>query len=280
MDKKKHINVRDLSRQVWQIILFFLGRVQNAEVLYTNLGYTPSTLQNTGSQRGAGFRQYYYRNEKGTIRHKQPVPPNNNKNESSVLLAPPVKRTLQKGTFGVSSRDRYAGSMGHLGSRPPPADPKPTGYAKKFRIVYDNDPAKGYDFLFNEQTSDTFEKIMQYVSETLKQNLSKFFTLKNREVKSLRELYRCSEDVLIATANEQITEATLKAVREAIYSFKNASSSTSKNDSGFGEGGDSDLDRTPRLKPSAAAGSEGRRSQNVLHEAQRAKVKNTISPSR
>ena len=249
-----------------------LGRVNqnNAEVLYTNLGYTPSTLQNAGP-RGAGFRQYYYRNEKGAPRQRQGGPTATIE-DSSGLLAPPVKRTLQKGTFGVSSRDKYAGSMGHLGSRAPPPDAKLTGYAKKFRIVYDNEPAKGYDFLFNERTSDTFERIMQYVSETLKQNLRKFFTLKNREVKSLRELYRCSEDVLIATAKEQITEATIKAVREAIYNVKNASSNSSKNDSGFGEGGDSsDLDRTPRLKQ-----------QNAVPpgEPQKAKVKNAASPSR
>ena len=251
-----------------------VGRLnQNTDIVYTNLGYTPSTLQNAGT-RGAGFRQYYYRSDRGTK-----LKPLGSTSEDS-LLAPPVKRTLQKGTFGVAARDKYAGSMGHLGSRAPQNDISLTGQAKKFRIVHDMEPSKGYDFLFNERTSDNFERILQYVSETLKQNLRKFFTLKNREIKSLRELYRCSEDVLIATAKEHITEATVRAVRDAIYSYKNNSNNPSsssgpyKTDSGFVDDLESDYDRTPRPKPHTAA-------KKVTSESspQRAVIKN-VSPNR
>ena len=166
--------------------------------------------------------------------------------------------------------------MGHLGSRPPPSDVSLTGQAKKFTIVHDTEPSKGYDFLFNERTSDNFERILQYVSETLKQNLRKFFTLKNREIKNSRELYRCSEEVLIATAKEHITEATVKAVREAIYNYKNNPSSSSgpyKTDSGFIDDLESDYDRTPRPKPVA------NRKLATESSPQRAVIKNA-SPNR
>ena len=91
-------------------------------------------------------------------------------------------------------------------------------------------------------------------------------------------MYRSSEEVLIATAKDHITEATIKAVREAIYNFKNSSYNTSKNDSGF----DSDLERTPRMKGAAGVGSVASKKPggNVSSDAaQKATVKST-SPSR